>query len=75
MSNKFRNKNGSLSRYAFACGYVETKPLATAGGEARLYRDGAAWHIQARDDSRGRFLWESFDKLTPARSFFSKVQA
>jgi hypothetical protein len=75
MSNKFRNKNGSLSLYAFACGYVETKPLATAGGEARLYRDGAAWQVQARDDSRGRFLWESFDKLTPARSFFSKVQA
>ncbi len=75
MKDKFRNKNGSLSVYAFACGYLETKPLLTAGGEKRLFRDGAVWHVQARDNQRGCFLWESFDKLTPARSFFSKVQA
>ena len=75
MKNKFRNKNGSLSIYAFVCGYIETKPLPTAGGRAELYRDGAVWHVKARDDSRGRFLWECFDNLTPARSFFSKVKA
>ena len=75
MKNKFRNKNGSLSIYAFVCGYIETKPLPTTGGMAQLYRDGAVWHVQARDDSRGRFLWECFDNLTPARSFFSKVKA
>lgn len=75
MKNKFRNKNGSLSVYAFACGYIETKPLPTAGGEARLFRDGGVWAVQARDDSRGRFLWECFDTLTPARSFFFKVKA
>lgn len=75
MKDQFKNKNGTLTAYAFACGYIETKPLPAIGGEVRLFREGACWHVQARDDSRGRFLWEFFDKLTPARSFFSKVQA
>lgn len=72
---KFHNKNGTLTAYAFACGYIEKRTLATDGGEATLYRDGACWHVQARDDARGRFLWECFDTLTPARAFFRKVQA
>lgn len=73
MKDKFRNKNGSLTVYAFACGYIETRK--TGDAEICLYRDGGVWHVQARDDARGRFLWECFDLLTPARSFFSKVKA
>lgn len=72
---KFTNSTGTLTTYAFACGYVETRPLTAAGGEARLFRDGAMWHVQARDDARGRFVWECFDRLTPARAFFRKVTA
>jgi len=75
MNTKFKNKTGTLTVYAFACGYIETKKLKSEGGEARLYRDGAAWHVTARDDARGRFLWECFDLLTPARDFFRKVKA
>lgn len=70
MKDKFHNANGTLTAYAFACGYVETKPLQTEGGEVRLFREGACWHVQARDDARGRFVWECFDLLTPARAFF-----
>lgn len=73
MNPKFHNKNGTLTPYAFACGYVETRPLNTSGGEVRLFRDGAVWHVQAQDDDRGRFVWECFDLLTPARAFFRKV--
>lgn len=73
MSPKFYNKNGTLTAYAFGCGYIETRPLQTEGGEARLFRDGAVWHVQARDDKRGRFVWECFDLLSPARAFFRKT--
>jgi hypothetical protein len=65
-------KTGNLTPYAFACGYIQTK---TVGGcEFKLYRDGAVWHVQGRDDTRGRFLWECFDLLTPARAFFRKAK-
>ena len=75
MKTKFYNANGTLTAYAFACGYVETRSLQTEGGEARLFRDGGCWHVQARDDERGRFVWECFDLLTPARRFFSGLKA
>jgi len=75
MNPKFYNKNGTLTAYALACGYVETRPLQTENGEVRLFRDGVVWHVQARDDNRGRFVWECFDLLTRARAFFRKVTA
>jgi len=73
MKDKFKNKSGTLTTYAFACGYIETRQ--TGAVEVQLFRDGAAWHVIARDDNRGRFLWECFDLLTPARAFFRKVKA
>ena len=73
MNPKFNNKNGTLTPYAFACGYIETKPLQTEGGKAQLFLDGGCWHVQARDNVRGRFVWECFDRLTPARAFFRKT--
>lgn len=65
--NKIRNNNGTLTVYGFACGYIERKKRG--GVEVDLYRDGAVWHVTARDDERGRFVWECFDLLTPARKF------
>lgn len=71
MADKFRNKNGDLTAYAFACGYVQTKPLKD--GMVRLFRDGACWHVQASNE-QGRFIWESFNLLTPARAFFRTIK-
>lgn len=71
MQDKFKNKNGSLTVYAFACGYVETRKLNNPCGEVSLFRDGACWHVQASDE-RGRYLWECFDLLGQARAFFRK---
>lgn len=68
MNTRFRNKNGSLTMYAFACGYIETK--TSKGVDLSLFRDGV-WHVQARSDDKGRFIWECFDTLTQARKFFS----
>jgi hypothetical protein len=54
MITEFKNKNGTLTVYAFACGYVETK------GDYRLFKDGV-WHIQ------GKGIWQTFSTLTEAR--------
>lgn len=70
MTPIFYNKSGTLTAYAFACGYYEVKILP-ACGEARLFLDGC-WHVTARDDLRGRYVWETFPigQLTKARKFF-----
>jgi len=58
-NSKFRNKDGSLTRYSFACGYVEV------GRDGwRLYRDGCCYHVK-----RSFNEWFTFDGLTEARKF------
>lgn len=64
--SKFHNKNGSLTVYAFACGYVEEYKIDDT--TLSLFQDGV-WHVQGRNDN-GRFVWESFDLLGQAREFF-----
>lgn len=59
MTNKL-NKDGSLTAYAFACGYVEEK------GNYKLFKDGC-FHIQ------GAGLWLTFSTLTEARKAFRKL--
>lgn len=63
---KFNNKNGTLTVYAFACGYVEEYKIDDT--TLKLFQDGL-WHVQGRSDTLGRFLWESFEYLTQAREF------
>lgn len=59
--DKLRNKDGSLSMYAFACGYIEVSNGVT------LFKDGC-WHVRWwRDGSRH---WESFDLYREARNCF-----
>jgi hypothetical protein len=60
MEAKFYNKNGTLTAYAFACGYVETK------GNYRLYRDGC-FHVQ------GEGIWLTFGSLTLARRELNRL--
>jgi hypothetical protein len=69
MKDKFRNKNGDLSAYSFACGYVQEKQ--TNNGKVELYKDGN-WHVRIFDDQpHGR--WVSFDTLGEARKAFRKA--
>lgn len=66
MKDKFKNKSGSLTPYAFACGHIERKKRGDV--EVDLYRDGAVWHVTAHNEA-GRYVWECFDFLTQARKF------
>jgi len=63
---KFYNKNGSLTIYSFACGYMETRDI-DSNNRASLSLDGC-WHVKGF--LRGIHFWETFDKLTDARRFF-----
>lgn len=56
----FRNLDGSLSVYAFACGYIE-RAL-----DVRLFKDGD-WQV------RWDFGWESFNSLGEARKYFRMI--
>ena len=69
MKDKFYNKNGSLTMYAFACGYIERKTVGQ--NTIDLFKDGC-WHVQARNNNQGRYLWECFDTLTQARKCFNQ---
>lgn len=67
MKNKFRNKNGALSIYAFACGYIQE--AEHNGARVELFKDGC-WHVKTHGED-GSKNWECFDTLTPARKFFN----
>lgn len=71
MQHKFKNKNGSLTPYAFACGYSEDHKVKDS--TISLFRDGC-WHVQVRSEDKGRFIWECFDLLTDARKFVSSTK-
>lgn len=71
MQTKFTNKNGTLTVYAFACGYIEQKE--TDDLRLQLWREGNCWHVRAHNFAEHkRVFWECFDQLTPARKFFSQ---
>ncbi len=68
---KFRNKDGSLTAYSFACGYIETEDFGKIN--LQLWHEGACYHVRAHDhDEKGRLFWESFDTLGEARKFFKQ---
>jgi hypothetical protein len=64
-SSRFHTKNGNLTGYAFACGYVESY----VDGENRLslIREPNDWHVKGFVGTR--HVWECFEKLGDARKF------
>ncbi len=66
----FRRKDGKLTIYAFACGYLESYSGAFP---CDIERDSACWHVKRSTsdpdwDLKPR-LWESFDTIKEARAF------
>jgi len=58
---KFRNKNGSLSPYAFCCGYREVW-----SNDLYITLDGC-FHV--RGIIKGARVWETFNKVSEARNY------
>lgn len=68
MKNKFKNKDGSNTLYAFACGYIETKTIDD-NNRAILELEGT-FHVKGFKN--GVHFWEVFERneLTKARKFY-----
>lgn len=77
VDRKFRNKNGDLNAYAFACGYIQ---FASPDGKEsskwengkELYLDGN-WHVKHYVNNE-RVKWESFDRLGEARKYYQSIR-
>lgn len=71
MKDKFRNKNGSLTAYAFHCGYTER--FHNAKGKAQLAHSLGSYDVESYSISDGlttRVHWECFASLTEARKCY-----
>ena len=69
MKDKFQNKDGTCTRYAFACGYMEQ--MVSKNKILQLYQD-CLFHVRAIVYGQPR--WESFEKLTEARAFYRQMR-
>jgi hypothetical protein len=82
MAAKFYKANGELTRYAFACGYlqvftVDGKPYySTDAAGVCLYLDGGCWHVKAHNTEHGHAqVWENFLTYKEARQVWGRVRA
>lgn len=87
-NNKFENKSGSLTRYAFVCGYIERVSwedgMCFSKGDVPLTDDYSElslanasinlWDIKARVGGCRR-VWLQRSGLTNARKCYAKCQA
>lgn len=68
---KFKTKNGCLTSYALACGYIETIEHKSISLELS-WNGGGFYDVKAYDfNEHKRLFWESFETLAEARKFFS----
>lgn len=75
MEPKFYNKNGTLTRYGLACGYVEKKESVKTGNRKQLYMEHSHFHVTAGEKGEKNSIWEVFtgDELTKARKFYNSI--
>lgn len=87
--DKFRNKNGTLTAYAFACGYCEkaesketfkymiiicNPPFESeCAVTSATLYQDGCFHVRVSQYNQ-RIIWESFPGLIEARSFFKKMK-
>jgi hypothetical protein len=66
---KFYDKNGNLTAYSFACGYVQTRETENKENYLKLWKDSFVYSVTGFIN--GVRIYESFDKLSGARKFFN----
>ncbi len=73
MKTEIYNKNGQLSAYGLACGYVEKEKTETQWKE--LYFEHNTIHVRAGKIGGAYEVWENFmpNELTKARAFYKKA--
>lgn len=66
---KFYNRDGSLTRYALACGYRERFEVSNCEGwiHVELWEEHGALHVRRYDSLTGRREWSTYHALKKAR--------
>jgi len=74
MSKKFKNKDGSLNGYAFACGYIQREEKN--GKYKEIYMEDNHYHIKNGVIGESFENWEVYsnDELTKARKFYRSIK-
>lgn len=71
--NKFRNKDGTITAYSFARGYVEKYgPGDYDYPRATLSKEPNGYHVKGFDKDCNHF-WEIEEKVKDARTFARKM--
>jgi hypothetical protein len=71
MKDRLKNSNGTLTRYALACGYIESKVSLESEDRLTLELD-SIYHVKGCIGFTR--IWESFDTLTEARKFYRSIR-
>lgn len=74
MKTKFRNKNGDLSLYALACGYVQR--VTENNIKKYLFVEHSHFHVKKYKVVNGNselIEWNTYGLLTPARQDFNSL--
>jgi hypothetical protein len=72
MTDKFKTKQGYLTPYALACGYIEQTEIE--GKRVTLWADGGAYHVRNHDfNSHSRVFWKTYERLTNARKAYRQA--
>lgn len=66
MKTRFKNKDGTLSQYSFACGYVER--YGNDIPRATLTHERNGYHVKGFDVD-GKHFWKIFEQAREARAF------
>lgn len=67
----FRNKDGSLTRYALACGYIENEVCNNIS--VRLWMEHGTYHVRSHDlNKHKRLFWKSYSLIKDARKFYKQ---
>lgn len=76
MKSKFYNKNGDLSLYSFACGYVQREE--TGNMRKELFLEHSMFHVKVYQLKEGLFsdviFWDTFNSLTDARKKYKSLK-
>jgi len=74
--NRFKNKNGDVSRYALACGYIQKRELAPNIEITLWHEGGPCFHVRAHDhNTHERIFWHATKSLTEARKVYRSGKA
>lgn len=71
---QFYRADGTLTRYSFACGYVQR--VEKNGKWKELYMEHNTFHVRAGTSGQKWTIWENFESesLTKARKFYTSIK-